>query len=44
MSTLLSKLSLITNIAEKELLINRKNPNDKRIKEIKLDNTFIKIK
>lgn len=44
MSTLLSKLSLITNIAEKELLINRKNPNDKRIKEIKLDNSFIKIK
>ena len=41
---LLQKLSVLTNLPEKELLINRKNPEDKRIKEIRISPSFIKIK
>ncbi|MFM2367920.1 MAG: hypothetical protein RL619_216 [Bacteroidota bacterium] len=41
---LLQKLSNLTNIPEKELLMNRKNPDDKRIKEIRISPSFLKIK
>mgnify|MGYP000340655912 CR=1 FL=1 len=40
---LLQKLSNLTNFPEKELIINRKNLVDKRIKEIKFPPSFIKI-
>lgn len=38
------KLTLITGKHENEFLINRKNPADKRIREIKLSPSFLKIK
>jgi len=44
LATLLQKLSIITNIPKKELLINRKNPEDKRIKEIRISPSFLRIK
>nr|WP_315184902.1 hypothetical protein [uncultured Flavobacterium sp.] len=44
LSNLLSKLIFITTIAEKEIIESRKNPDDKRIKEIKLKKDFIRVK
>ncbi len=44
LATLLQKLSVLTTIPEEELLINRKNPEDKRIKEIRIDPSFLRIK
>jgi hypothetical protein len=38
------KLTLITGINENEFLISRKNPEDKRIREVKINPTFLKIK
>jgi hypothetical protein len=38
------KLTLITGINENDYLINRKNPEDKRIREVKINPTFLKIK
>lgn len=44
LASLLQKLIVLTKIAEKELLINRKNPEDKRIKEIRIAPSFLRIK
>jgi hypothetical protein len=44
LASLLQKLSNITNLPEKEILENRKNPDDKRIKEIKISPSFLRIK
>lgn len=44
LADLLQKLSFITNIPEKKLLINRKNSEDKRIKEVRIAPSFLKIK
>lgn len=38
------KLTLITGINENEFLINRKNPEDRRIREVKINPKFLKIK
>ena len=38
------KLALITEIKESNILISRKNPDDKRIREIKLNLSYFKIK
>jgi hypothetical protein len=38
------KLTLITRISESQFLISRKNPDDKRIREVKFSPDFIKIK
>ncbi|MEY4012077.1 MAG: hypothetical protein RIT22_1201 [Bacteroidota bacterium] len=44
LTNLTTKLSLITGCHENDIIEYRKNPNDKRIKEIKLKENFIKIK
>ncbi len=44
LSNLLAKLVFITEKSEENILIYRKNPNDRRVKEIKLKEDFIKIK
>ena len=44
LAALLQKMSVLTTFPEEEILINRKNPEDKRIKEIKIAPSFIKIK
>lgn len=44
LATLLQKLSGLTKLPETELLINRKNPEDKRIKEIRIAPSFLRIK
>jgi hypothetical protein len=44
LGSLLQKLSVLTKFPEKELLINRKNPDDKRIKEIRIAPSFLRIK
>ena len=41
---LAKKLSTLTNIPEKDLLENRKNPEDRRIKEIRIAPSFLRIK
>jgi hypothetical protein len=38
------KLALITEIEENKIIISRKNPDDKRIREIKLNPIYFKIK
>lgn len=43
-ASLVAKLKMLTSKSENEILIFQKNPNDKRIKEIKLKESFIKIK
>jgi hypothetical protein len=43
-AALLKKLNAITSVSENEILLNRKNPEDKRIKEIKIASSFLKIK
>ena len=42
--SLFFKLTLITKIPESQFLISRKNPDDKRIREVKFSPDFIKIK
>lgn len=44
LTNLTTKLSLITGCNENDIIEYRKNPNDKRVKEIKLKDRFIKIK
>ena len=44
LTNLTTKLSLITGCHENDIIEYRKNPNDKRVKEIKLKEHFIKIK
>ena len=44
LSGLLAKLQFITSNTEKDILMYRRSPNDKRVKEIKLKEHFIKIK
>ncbi len=44
LNNLITKLSLITGCDENEIVEYRKNPNDKRVKEIRLKEHFIKIK
>ncbi len=44
LASLLQKLSNLTNIPEREILENRKNPDDKRIKEIKISPSFLRKK
>lgn len=43
-ASLLSKLQILTSKIENDILISRKNKEDKRIKEIKLKENFIRIK
>ena len=43
-SSLISKLVLITGTSEKEFLYTQKNPDDKRIREVKIASDFFKIK
>ena len=44
LNTIITKLSLISGCKEKEILLYRRNPNDKRMKEIKLKDHFIRVK
>jgi hypothetical protein len=44
LASLLQKLSVLTKFPEKEMLLNRKNPEDKRIKEIRIAPSFLRIK
>ncbi len=44
LSNLLAKLVFITEKSEENIIVYRKNPNDKRVKEIKLKEDFIRIK
>lgn len=44
LNNLITKLSLITGCDENEIVEYRKNPNDKRVKEIRLKENFIKLK
>lgn len=44
LSGLIQKLINLTNLSEKEILVSRKNSDDKRIKEIRISSSFLKIK
>jgi hypothetical protein len=44
LTSLLKQLSTLTIIPEKDVFTNRQNPEDKRIKEIKISPSFLKIK
>ncbi len=44
LNTIITKLSLISGCKENEILLYRRNPNDKRMKEIKLKDRFIRVK
>lgn len=44
LSNLFAKLAFVTEKSEENILVYRKNPNDKRVKEIKLKEDFIRIK
>ncbi len=44
LASLMAKLLFITNSTEKDILIYRRSPNDKRMKEIKLKDNFIRLK
>lgn len=44
LTSLLAKLVFITSNEEKDILDKRKSANDKRVKEIKLKESFIKVK
>lgn len=44
LAALLQKISNITKLSEKELLLNHKNHEDKRIKEIRIAPSFLRIK
>lgn len=43
-ASLVSKLQILTATNENDILIYRKNPDDKRIKEIKIKDNFIRVK
>jgi hypothetical protein len=43
-ASLLSKLQILTASNESDILVYQKNKEDKRIKEIKLKESFIRIK
>jgi hypothetical protein len=44
LADLLKKLNILTSVPEKEVLLKRQNHEDKRIKEIKISPSFLKIK
>jgi len=44
MASLVYKLTNLTNLPEEQVLLYRKNPEDKRIKEIKIAPSFLRIK
>lgn len=44
LASLMAKLLFITNRTEKDILTYRRSPNDKRMKEIKLKDRFIRVK
>jgi hypothetical protein len=44
LNSIITKLSLITGCNESEIILYRKNPDDKRLKEIKLKEHFIRVK
>ncbi|MGO4818944.1 hypothetical protein [Flavobacterium sp. W22_SRS_FP1] len=44
LASLSKKLSTLSSVPEKEIFLDRKNPEDKRIKEIKISTSFLKIK
>jgi hypothetical protein len=44
LASLLKKLTTLTSVTDKEVFLDRKNPEDKRIKEIKISPSFLKIK
>jgi hypothetical protein len=44
LSSLLAKLIFIMNSTEQDILVYRRSANDKRVKEIKLKDSFIKVK
>ena len=44
LASLLKKLNTLTGVVDKEVFMDRKNPEDKRIKEIKISPSFLKIK
>jgi hypothetical protein len=44
LSSLLAKLIFIMNSTEQDILVYRRSVNDKRVKEIKLKDSFIKVK
>lgn len=44
LANLLAKLSFITSMEEQNILDYRRSANDKRVKEIKLKDSFIKVK
>lgn len=44
LNAIITKLSLISGCKENEILLYRRNPNDKRMKEIKLKDHFIRVK
>jgi hypothetical protein len=44
LANLLKQLSTLTSVPEIQVFIDRKNPEDKRIKEIKISPSFLKIK
>jgi hypothetical protein len=44
LNSIITKLRLITGYNESEIILYRKNPDDKRLKEIKLKEHFIRVK
>lgn len=44
MSNLLFKLSSLLNIPKENILIERRNPTDRRLKEVKLSQGIFKVK
>ena len=44
LSSLLAKLIFIMKSTEQDILVYRRSANDKRVKEIKLKDSFIKVK
>jgi hypothetical protein len=44
LNSIITKLSLITGYNKSEIILYRKNPDDKRMKEIKLKDHFIRVK
>lgn len=44
LASLMAKLLFITESTEKDILVYRRSPNDKRMKEIKLKDNFIRVK
>lgn len=44
LNNIITKLSLISGNKESEIVLYRKNPDDKRMKEVKLKDQFIRLK